>query len=353
MGERGSSRISRIIANCSSHCALTPAVALAPLAAEPNAPVAEELRVRCACGELAFQPVLRHPAHTLNVWSKRSRECMSRVTRRCFQRSHAQCVNHCNCVNLRHTGNTVLRHTRTSWALHGALQRNTISGMQPALLFDLDGTLVDSIELILASARHAFVGFVGQAPTDAEWRATIGRPLEAVLREYAHHDETETQRLFGRYREHQLAHHDRLVRAYDGVVATLRALAGAGHPMALVTSKSDWLARRGLELVGVNDLFAALVGCDSCVNHKPHPEPVERALALLGVPPSESIFIGDSPHDVESGRAAHVYTVGVTWGAFAREQMDACGADVVIHDIAELPGVIDRFTRSRSPLQTF
>ena len=224
--------------------------------------------------------------------------------------------------------------------------------MQPALLFDLDGTLVDSIELILDSARHAFVGFPGHAPTDDEWRATIGRPLQTVLREYAQSD-AEAERLFDRYREHQLANHDRLVRAYDGVVATLRVLAEAGHPMALVTSKADWLARRGLELVGVDDLFPVLVGCDSCVNHKPHPEPVERALVLLGVPPSDSIFVGDSPHDVESGRAAHVYTVGVTWGAFAREQMEACGADVVIHDIGELPGVIERFTRSRDPLQTF
>lgn len=225
--------------------------------------------------------------------------------------------------------------------------------MLPALLFDLDGTLVDSIELILNSVRHAFVGFAGQAPTDDEWRATIGRPLQAVLREYAQNDEAEAARLLGRYREYQLANHDRLLRAYDGVVAMLRTLAEAGHPMAVVTSKSDSLARRALELVGVDDLFPVLVGCDTCVNHKPHPEPVERALVLLGVPPSDSVFVGDSPHDVESGRAAHVYTVGVTWGAFAPEQMETCGADVVIHDIAELPGVVARFTRGRDPLQTF
>ena len=225
--------------------------------------------------------------------------------------------------------------------------------MRPAILFDLDGTLVDSIELILTSARHAFVGFVGQAPTDDEWRATIGRPLQIVLREFAQNDDAEAERLFGRYREYQLANHDRLLHAYDGVVATLRALAEAGHPMAVVTSKSDLLARRALELVGVDDLFPVLVGCDTCVNHKPHPEPVERALVLLGVLPSDSIFVGDSPHDVESGRAAHVHTVGVTWGAFTREQMEASGADVVIHDITELPGVVGRFTRSRNPLQTF
>lgn len=225
--------------------------------------------------------------------------------------------------------------------------------MLPALLFDLDGTLVDSIELILASARHAFIGFQGAAPTDDEWRATIGRPLQRVLLEYAASDQAEADRLFGRYREYQLMHHDRLVHAYDGVVTMLRGLAAAGHPMAVVTSKSDWLAVKGLELVGLNDIFPVVVGCDTCVNHKPHPEPVERALALLGASAGNALFVGDSPHDIASGRAAGVYTVGVTWGAFARGEMEASGADAVMHDITALPGVIERFTLRRDPIQTF
>lgn len=225
--------------------------------------------------------------------------------------------------------------------------------MLPALLFDLDGTLVDSIELILASARHAFIGFQGPAPTDDEWRATIGRPLQRVLLEYAASDQAEADRLFGRYREYQLMHHDRLIHAYDGVVTMLRGLAAAGHPMAVVTSKSDWLAVKGLELVGLNDIFPVVVGCDTCVNHKPHPEPVERALALLGASAENALFVGDSPHDIESGRAAGVYTVGVTWGAFARGEMEASGADAVMHDITALPGVIERFTLRRDSIQTF
>jgi pyrophosphatase PpaX len=216
--------------------------------------------------------------------------------------------------------------------------------MPPALLFDLDGTLVDSIELILSSARHAFVGFAGQAPTDDEWRASIGRPLQTVLREYSGGNETEAERLLGRYREYQLEHHDRLLHAYDGVVDTLRALSAAGHPLAIVTSKSDWLARRGLEYVGVSDLFPVLVGCDTCVNHKPHPEPVERALALLGAEPTNALFVGDSPHDIQSGRAAGVYTVGATWGAFSQAEMAASGANVLIDDISDLPAAIQRFS---------
>jgi pyrophosphatase PpaX len=211
-----------------------------------------------------------------------------------------------------------------------------------ALLFDLDGTLIDSIELILGSARYAFDGFAGRAPTDEEWRAGIGRPLQTVLREYAP-DEAEAHRLFTRYREYQLEHHDRLVTAYAGVVDTLRGFAQAGHPMALVTSKSDWMAVKALAHVGLAELIPVVVGCDTCVNHKPHPEPVERALTLLGVAPSNAIFVGDSPHDVQSGLAAAVLTVGVTWGAFDRQELEEAGADIVIDRIEELPEILARF----------
>jgi pyrophosphatase PpaX len=215
--------------------------------------------------------------------------------------------------------------------------------MRPApLLFDLDGTLIDSIELILRSMRHAFEGFEGHAPTDDEWRALIGRPLVDSFREFVPH-EPDVERLVARYREYQLAHHDRLVRAYDGVVAVIRAFAAAGHPMALVTSKADWLATRALVHVGLDDAIPIVVGCDSCTRHKPHPEPVERALALLRSAPRDAIFVGDSPHDVEAGRAAGVYTIGVTWGAFTREEMAQSGADLVIHKMEELPGAVTRF----------
>ena len=214
--------------------------------------------------------------------------------------------------------------------------------MPPALLFDLDGTLVDSIELILGAARHAFDGFSGRAPTDEEWRAGIGRPLNTMLREFATGDE-EVARLFARYREYQLAHHDRLVRVYEGVVEAVQSFASEGHPMALVTSKSDWMAEKALVLVGLDRLIPTIVGAESCVNHKPHPEPVERALALLGVPAANALFVGDSPHDVESGRAAGVMTVAATWGAFTRDELELSGADVVIDRVQDLRGVVARF----------
>lgn len=215
--------------------------------------------------------------------------------------------------------------------------------MPSALLFDLDGTLIDSIELILGAARHAFKGFQGRVPSDDDWRALIGRPLVDSFREFVSH-EHEIEPLVGRYREYQLQHHDRLVRAYDGVVAVIQQFAADGHPLALVTSKADWLARRALVHVGLDGAIPVIVGCDSTTRHKPHPEPVHHALALLRADADDAIFVGDSPHDVEAGRAAGVYTIGVTWGAFSVAEMERSGADLVIHDIQELPRAVERFS---------
>ena len=219
---------------------------------------------------------------------------------------------------------------------------STFTRMPPALLFDLDGTLVDSIELILNSQRHAFAGFAGRAPSDDEWRAGIGRPLVTMFREFAP-DEPEVERLIARYREYQLANHDRLLHAYDGIVPLITELAAAGYPMALVTSKSDWLAKRALEHVGLSEAIPHIVGCDSCVRHKPDPEPVERGLALLDSAPGAALFVGDSPHDIDAVRAAGVHTIGVTWGAFTREEMERSGANEVVHDVAGLRTVIQSF----------
>jgi pyrophosphatase PpaX len=218
------------------------------------------------------------------------------------------------------------------------------SVVPPALLFDLDGTLVDTIELIISSARYAFADFEGTRPTDDDWRALIGRPLSVSIREFAKTD-AETDRIFKRYREYQLLHHDNLVRAFEGMTDALRDWNALGHPLAVVTSKSDWLARKGLELIGVSDLFPVLVGCDTCVNHKPHPEPVERALAQLHRSAADAIFIGDSPHDIESGKAAGVYTIGVSWGAFTGTQMRESGANSVVDDLGSLRSEIEKFSK--------
>lgn len=208
-----------------------------------------------------------------------------------------------------------------------------------AVLFDLDGTLIDSIGLILGSMRHSFARCERPIPSDDEWLTGVGIPLRTMFQRYAS-DDVAIERLIAAYREHQLANHDSLVRCYDEVPQTLAALERAGHPLAVVTSKGDVLARRGLELVGIAGYFDTIVSCDSCTRHKPHPEPVLTALERLGYEPEEALFVGDSVHDIEAGNAAGVETVAALWGPFSREQLAVARPDRFIDRIGELMQVL-------------
>ncbi|HEY0971034.1 MAG TPA: HAD-IA family hydrolase [Gemmatimonadales bacterium] len=210
-----------------------------------------------------------------------------------------------------------------------------------AILFDLDGTLLDTIELIVASARHAFDGHAGRVPTDAEWLAGVGTPLLAQLRGFAA-DEEEVARLEERYREHQIQHHDRLTRCFGDTVATVEELHRRGHPLAVVTSKRTPSALRGLEHTGIRRYFPVVVGADQTMRHKPDPEPVHVALERLGASAERAIFVGDSVHDIGAGRAAGVTTVAACWGPFDRQLLAGAGADHMLECLADLPGLVER-----------
>jgi len=209
----------------------------------------------------------------------------------------------------------------------------------PAVLFDLDGTLIDTIELILSSARHAFVGWPRGKPSDEEWVRGIGTPLVTQLRSYAANEE-EVALLLDRYRAFQNIHHDRLTRCYDDVPAVVAQLAEAGHPLAVVTSKATAIAYRSLAHVGLDKYFGVVVGYDETARHKPDPEPILAGLARLGVSASRAAYVGDSPHDIHAGNAAGVVTVAALWGPFSRETLAAAQPNHFIGCLADLPGVL-------------
>lgn len=208
-----------------------------------------------------------------------------------------------------------------------------------AILFDVDGTLVDTIPFILAAVRHAFEGY-GRTPTDAEWIAGIGTPLRTQLAGLARRPE-DVEPLFQRYRAYWLEHHDGKTRCFPGAVDVVAGLAKRGHPIGIVTAKVETGAYRTLTLTGLLPHVQAIVGADSCANAKPHPEPVLLALEKLGVPASRAILVGDSPHDVAAAKAAGARAVAALWGACTRDALAAAGADWFLADIRELPALVD------------
>jgi pyrophosphatase PpaX len=193
-------------------------------------------------------------------------------------------------------------------------------------LFDLDGTLIDSIELILRSYRHTMRTHRREEPPDHIWMEGLGTPLWVQFRRFTD-DAAEIDAMVETYRAYNLAHHDELVRPYDGVVEAVRALRRPGRSLGLVTSKMRSGAFRGLRRAGLEDAFEVVVGADEVTHPKPHPEPVLIALERLGAPATGAVFIGDSRHDLECGRAAGVKTAAALWGPFDRADLEALAPD--------------------------
>jgi pyrophosphatase PpaX len=206
------------------------------------------------------------------------------------------------------------------------------------VLFDLDGTLVDTVPFILEAVRHAFDGY-GACPTDAEWIAGIGTPLRTQLASFARRPD-DVQPLFDRYRTYWLANHDDRTRCFPGAVEVLAQLQGRGHPIGVVTAKIEQGAHRTLRHTGLLPYVQAVVGADSCANAKPHPEPVLLALSRLGCLPAGALLVGDSPHDVAAAKAAGCTAAAALWGACTREALAAAGADFFLEDVRDVPGLV-------------
>jgi pyrophosphatase PpaX len=212
-----------------------------------------------------------------------------------------------------------------------------------AILFDLDGTLADSVELILGAFRHTFNTHLGSVPADQAWIAGMGTPLSSQIRALVA-DEALIEPMTATYRDWQNQHHDALLREFEGVRETLSLLHDRGHEMALVTSKATEAAARALRLIGIDALLSQVVGLDSTTSHKPNPEPVLHALAQLRRDPRDAIFVGDSPHDIAAGNAAGVFTVAALWGPFSRQTLEAAHPGRLIADIRDLPPLIEDLT---------
>src|ERR1041385_4454314 len=184
------------------------------------------------------------------------------------------------------------------------------------VLFDLDGTLIDSVRLILESYHHTLATHGLEPMSDAHWLAGLGTPLRVQFRNWSD-DPVRLEAVIETYPGDKLTHHESMVTACPGAVEMAPATRGAGHRTGLVTSKNRPGALRGLRLVGLEDAMELIIGPDDVKNPKPHPEPILTALKVLGEPAACALYVGDSVHDMESGRAAGVRTAAVLWGPAA------------------------------------
>jgi pyrophosphatase PpaX len=208
----------------------------------------------------------------------------------------------------------------------------------PTVLFDLDGTLIDSGEIILSSFRHATQTVLEREIPDEVLAAAVGG--SNIYDQMRAFDEERVEELVRVYREHNEPLHDDLV-AFEGIERVLERLKSEGRQLGIVTAKRRRTVDLAFAILPLERYFAAVVTAEQTEHHKPHPEPVLTALERLGSEPADAAFVGDSPFDMGAGKAAGVFTVAVSWGKIhpVDRLLDA-GADTVVHSPDELLDVL-------------
>jgi pyrophosphatase PpaX len=204
----------------------------------------------------------------------------------------------------------------------------------PVVLFDLDGTVIDSGAIILASMRHAAKVVLGVEPPEEELMAAVGGPgLEAQMRALA---PDRVEELVSVYRAHNEPLHEELV-ACEGIDDVLLALKEEGRRLGIVTAKRRVTVELAFAQVPLAHLFGTIVGGDETERHKPDPAPLLLAAKRLEVDVDECAYVGDSPFDVRAAKAARMHAIAVTWGGIhTRETLEREQPDAIVDTPEEL-----------------
>ncbi|MEK4713535.1 MULTISPECIES: pyrophosphatase PpaX [Sporosarcina] len=201
------------------------------------------------------------------------------------------------------------------------------------LLFDFDGTLLDTNELIIQTFQYV----LGNHYPGKYERIDILPFLGPTLYESFDSVEPEkTEQLIEEYRAWNKSMHDELSIEFDGVSETMRLLKAAGMKMAIVSTKRKDMIMRGLELLDVEGVFDEVIAMDDVTKTKPDPEPILLALERLGANADEALMIGDNYHDIVGGQNAGVRTAGVAWSAKGEAFLQTFNPDYMLQHISEL-----------------
>jgi pyrophosphatase PpaX len=179
------------------------------------------------------------------------------------------------------------------------------------VLFDLDGTLIDSGDLILASFRHATRSVLGRVIPDEVLMANVGgHGIEAQMREF---DANRADELVRVYREHNTGIYDG-VKAFPGIEGLLERLHAEGRKLGVVTVKSRRTVDVTFGVLPLRHHFGVVVTADDTIRHKPDPEPLLLALERHGGKAASAVYVGDSPFDIRAAKAAGMTSIAVGWG---------------------------------------
>jgi pyrophosphatase PpaX len=201
-----------------------------------------------------------------------------------------------------------------------------------AALFDFDGTLVDTTELIYQSMRHATGEILEKDLPREILLANVGQPLPRQMELI---DAERAEALLESYRLHNEEHHDALIQEFPGVEKSLARLRSADVKVAVVTSKRRFSVEMALKnSPGLGEVVDRFVTMEDTTEHKPHPAPLLKGLEFLGgVPREEAAYVGDSPFDIAAAKAASITSVAVSWGAFSEDTLREAEPDHLVEDI--------------------
>ncbi|HXG94068.1 MAG TPA: HAD-IA family hydrolase [Blastocatellia bacterium] len=221
-----------------------------------------------------------------------------------------------------------------------------------AILFDLDGTLIDTTNLILRCFEHSWQSVCGLTHERTVLIETFGIPLREAMRRLLTASEMAkaansgdadelVERLLAEYRTFNVANHDLMAAPFNGVQQVIAELRARGYKIGVVTSKGRELATRGLKVCALDELVDAAIFLEDTERHKPCPEPILAALERLNEQPSRAAYVGDSCHDIIAGRAAGVTTVAALWGPMPRADLECERPDYLAESLSELLEIFD------------
>jgi len=209
-----------------------------------------------------------------------------------------------------------------------------------AVIFDLDGTLIDTKELILESFRRATREVLGTRPRDEEVLGYIGIPLIEQVSIIA---PDHVEELMESYQRHNSALHDDLIGSFKGTPEMLATLRRQGRLLGVVTSKRTKPARRGLDSFDLSPYFEVVMGMEDSEKHKPDPVPLLSAAGRLGVDPYRCAYVGDSIYDMQAARGAKMVAIAAMWGMHTPAQLREAGAMLEAWKPADICTVIEAY----------